>query len=479
MFYDLDNEPMLWNSTHRDVHPDPVDYDEMRDRTWQYGAAVKAADPTAQTLGPVTWGWCAYLYSAADGCSPGPDRASHGGIDFTPWYLQQMAAYEQANGVRILDYLDLHYYPQASGVALSSAGNAETQALRLRSTRSLWDPTYQDESWISDTTSEPIQFIPRMQQWVADNYPGTRTAITEYNWGALDHINGALAQADVLGIFGREGLDLATLWGPPDADEPGAYAFRMYLNYDGLGSGFGETSVYASSTDQGQVSIYAARRDDDAALTLMAINKTDQPLTSTVSLANVAPVGSAQVYRYSSADLDAIVHEPDQPLAGDGFTTTLPANSITLFVIPTIAQPDLTPSYKAASSPYAHHGERITYTVGIRNATGPMTATVLFTDTLHAGLAYVPGSLNATAGAWDDGLLPTLTWTGALTPSPAITITYAAVVTYLVPGSTAILPAIVTNTAIIAAPGYQTITRTVTLPVNPRQVYLPLVFREN
>ena len=31
-FYNLDNEPMLWNSTHRDVHPDPTTYDELRRR---------------------------------------------------------------------------------------------------------------------------------------------------------------------------------------------------------------------------------------------------------------------------------------------------------------------------------------------------------------------------------------------------------------------------------------------------------------
>ena len=333
MFYDLDNEPMLWNSTHRDVHPAPTDYDEMRDRTYAYAAAVKAADPAAQTLGPVAWGWCAYLYSAADGCSPGLDRQAHGDVDFTPWYLAQMQDYETAHGVRILDYLDLHYYPQASGVALSSAGSAQTQALRLRSTRSLWDPTYRDESWISDTTDDPVQFIPRMKQWVTDNYTGTKLAITEYNWGALDHINGALAQADVLGIFGREGLDLATLWDPPEINEPGTFAFRMYRNYDGLGHAFGETSVRAASADQGQLAIYAALRGGDGALTLMVINKTGQPLTSSVALAGFEPAPQAQVYRYSAANLGAIVHEPSQTILETGFTTTFPANSVTLFVV--------------------------------------------------------------------------------------------------------------------------------------------------
>jgi hypothetical protein len=375
MFYNLDNEPMLWNSTHRDVHPAGATYDEMRDKTWTYAAAIKATDPTAQTLGPVLWGWCAYLYSAADGCSPGLDRAAHGDVDFTPWYLAQMQAYENTHGVRILDYLDLHYYPHLNDVALSPAGNAQIQALRLRSTRSLWDPTYQDEGWISDVTDEPVQFIPRMKQWVADNYPGTKLAITEYNWGALDHINGALAQADVLGIFGREGLDLATLWGPPEVDEPGTFAFRMYRNYDGLGGAFGETSVYASSADQGQLAIYAAQRSGDGALTLMVINKTGQPLTSDVSLANFASGANAEVYRYSSANLGAIVREADQPMTADGFSALFPANSITLVVIPPGGGPLTDVSIDGPDSGIIHIDQVFLAKVSPVDASTPITYT--------------------------------------------------------------------------------------------------------
>ena len=335
MFYDLDNEPMLWNSTHRDVHPDPASYDELRDQTWDYAAAIKAADPSAQTLGPVVWGWCAYFYSALDGCGVGSDYAAHGNTYFIPWYLQQMEAYQDAHSLRILDYLDVHYYPQASGVALSSAGSTATQQLRLRSTRALWDPTYEDESWIADVSEGPyVRLIPRMKEWVAANYPGTKLAITEYNWGALDHINGALTQAEVLGIFGREGLDLATLWGPPDADQPGAFAFRMYRNYDGAGSAFGETSVHAASADQEKLSIYVARRSSDGALTLVVINKTATPLTSELTLSNFAPASWAQVYRYSATNLAAIVQAADQAVSAAGFSAAFPANSITLFIIP-------------------------------------------------------------------------------------------------------------------------------------------------
>jgi hypothetical protein len=339
--YDLDNEPMLWDDTHRDVHPQPTNYDEMRDRTYAYAAAIKATDPGAHTLGPVAWGWTAYFWSALDWAPGGSwwnnpqDRNAHGGTPFVDWYLQQMQAYEQAHGTRILDYLDLHYYPQADGVALQPAGSAATQALRLRSTGGLWDPTYTDESWIG----EPVRLIPRMKEWVSNNYPGTKLAITEYNWGALDSLNGALAQADVLGIFGREGLDLATLWDPPSSSEPGAFAFRMYRNYDGAGSAFGDTSVSASSTDQGALAIYAARRNADGALTLMIINKGSSDLTADVTLAGFDPAGSAQVYRYSGANLNAIVRQADQAVTASGFSATFPGSSITLIVVPSATEP--------------------------------------------------------------------------------------------------------------------------------------------
>ncbi|MCC7362136.1 MAG: hypothetical protein IT317_21810 [Anaerolineales bacterium] len=336
-FYNLDNEPMLWSDTHRDVHPAPNSYDEMRDRTYAYAAAIKAADPQAQTLGPVAWGWVEYFYSALDVAAGGdwwntrPDRLAHGDLPYVPWYLAQMQAYETAHGVRLLDYLDLHLYPQAAGLFSPAAGSAATQALRLESTQQLWNPDYLDGSWID----QPIYLIPRMRAWVDAYYPGTKLAISEYNWGALNHINGAVAQADVLGIFGREGLDLATLWDPPTSSQPGAFAFRLYRNYDGQHHRFGSQSVSAASSAETQVSVFAARRPEDGALTIVVINKSlTTPLTSALSLSGFDPAPAASVYRYSAANLSAILPLPDQPVTAAGFTATYPAQSITLFVLP-------------------------------------------------------------------------------------------------------------------------------------------------
>lgn len=342
-FYGMDNEPELWNTSHADVHPDGYSYDELAEKTIAHAAAIKAVDPSAQVLGPEYGGWWGYFTSAQDvAAGNNADRLAHGDQEISAWYLQQMAAYEQANGVRLLDYFALHFYPQGDGVMLGSAGDAATQALRLRSVRALWDPTYADESWIAGTSDGPaVRLIPRMKAWIDANYPGTKLAISEYNWGGLEHINGALAQADILGIFGREGVDLAAMWDPPAIDQPAAYAFRIYRNYDGLGARFGDVRTQATSSDQARLSIYASQRSSDSSLTVVIVNKHSDSLTASLSVANFDGDAAAQVYRYSTADLNVIVHEADQPLTNNAFSASFPANSITLLVLPAVNQEPL------------------------------------------------------------------------------------------------------------------------------------------
>jgi hypothetical protein len=331
-FYSLDNEPMLWHLTHRDVHPTPVGQAELRDQSYAYAQAIKQVDASAAVVGPALWGWSAYFRTALEqeqgSLALFGTAASE--LPFVARYLDDMQAFEQVNGLRILDYLDLHFYVQAPGVALAPAGDDATQALRLRSTRALWDPTYVDESWIG----EPVYLIPRMRAWVDAHYPGTKLAVSEYNWGALDHINGALAQADVLGIFGREQLDMAMLWAPLDAAQPYAFAFRMYLNYDGDGNQFGDTSVSATSSDVEQVSIFAAQRSSDNAVTVLVINKRNEAITSLLRL-DGGDFGAVESYLYSAEHPDTIRQGAGYSWDAQGFAVTLPPQSITLLVAPT------------------------------------------------------------------------------------------------------------------------------------------------
>ncbi|HVT60281.1 MAG TPA: glycoside hydrolase family 44 protein [Thermoanaerobaculia bacterium] len=263
----LDNEPALWNSTHRDVHPSPTTYDELWQKTLAYAAAIKAAEPHALVFGPADWGWCAYFFSAADGCQAGADAQAHGNLAFIDWYLLQTQQYLTANGVRLIDYLDVHFYPQAVGVALSDDESPATAALRLRTLKSLYDPSYVDESWIG----QPVNLVPRMKAWIANRLPGTKFAISEYSWGNDAGLSSALAQAEALAIFGREGVDLATRWVAPAAGSRVEDAFLLYLDYDGQGGGVAGASVQAVSSDVDAVGAYAV--DGGARLYLLLFNK--------------------------------------------------------------------------------------------------------------------------------------------------------------------------------------------------------------
>ena len=280
-YYALDNEPALWDSTHRDVHPLPLTFDELWTKTRDVAAAIKAKDPAAVVFGPVSWGWCEYFYSAADNCSPsGADFVAHGSVPLTQWYLRQVRQHQETHGVRLVDVLDVHYYPQASGVALSGDESAATSARRLRSLRSLWDPNYVDESWIPAA----VRLIPRMKEWIAAELPGTKLAITEYSWGNDDGLSSALAQAELLGIFAREGVDVATRWVAPAAGSLVEDAFRLWLDYDGAGARVAGTSVRAASDEPEAVSGYAVEAPGGA-LVVVLVNRDTvlRPVTVTIA----------------------------------------------------------------------------------------------------------------------------------------------------------------------------------------------------
>ena len=330
-YYILDNEHSIWFSTHRDVAPTGATMDDIFAKMRDYGAMIKNQDANAQVIGPEEWGWGGYLYSGYDlWYSPThnytyPDRAAHGNMDYTPWLLQQFKNYETQNGRRILDVFTLHIYPQGGegGDDVSTA----IQQKRNRSTRSLWDVNYVDESWINDK----VKLIPRMKNWVATYYPNTKIGVTEYNWGAENHINGATAQADIFGIFGRENVDLATRWTTPDVSTPTYKAMKMYRSYDGQNKGFGDTSVSAIVPNPDEVSSFASVRTSDGALTVMVINKTEISQTTTINLANFANNGASEVWQLTAAN--QINHLANVGVSNNAINTTLPPQSITLFVV--------------------------------------------------------------------------------------------------------------------------------------------------
>ncbi len=349
-YYLLDNESSIWHATHRDVHPTGATMDEIKNKVIDYAGKIKAVDASALVVGPEEWGWSGYLLSGYDqqygstyGWSYLPDRSVHGGWDYLPWLLDQLRQNDATTGKRLLDIFTVHYYPQ--GGEFSDDVSTTMQLLRNRSTRSLWDPNYVDQSWINDR----VELVPRLRNWVNTYYPGTLIGVTEYNWGAESHINGATAQADIWGIFGREGLDMAARWTTPALASLTYQAMKMYRNYDGNKSTFGDTSVSAAGPNPDSVSVFAAQRSADGALTVMAISKYLSGNTpATINVANFADTGTAQVWQLTAAN--KINRLSDLSFSGNSLSPTLPPQSITLFVV-SAANSNKTPAAVALGSP--------------------------------------------------------------------------------------------------------------------------------
>ena len=320
-FLALDNEPELWGYTHYDVHPNCTTYSEILAKHIEYTQAIYKVAPEAEFAGPVTCCWKYYWGSAA-----GPvDKLQHGNQDFLVWFLESTRRQDQISGWRSLHVLDIHYYPEG---LYNNQVDENTAAWRLRSTRSLWDKTYVDESWIS----VPIYLIPRMKQLINDYYPGTKFGISEWNWGADDTMNGALAIADVLGIFGQQDLYYAAYWQYPKIGSPGFNAFKLYTNYDGKGSRFGDISVWSDSSDRNEISSFAALDSKTDNLHVMLINKNpERTFNINIQLEGYTPGSNINQYQYDYSRSKDIIQSA-LPASGNNLNMLLPPYSITLLV---------------------------------------------------------------------------------------------------------------------------------------------------
>jgi len=458
-YYLLDNEPSLWNSTHRDVHPNPATYDELFNKIVAYATAIRTADPSAKIAGFEEWSWWAMYFSGLDQANgsgaANSDYNSHGGTYYYPWLLQKLYAYKQSTGQQLIDILTVHCYNAAPDGSDDSAAGQKT---RNTETRILWDPNFQDPSWYGDIgiNGRVLNWIPTLKAMVNQYHPGLQVGCTEYNWGDEPNLNGATTQADVLGIYGREGLDMATRWtvAKNTSTTPNTYyvtylASQIYRNYDGNRSTFGDTSVSATVANPDNLSAFAGVRSSDGALTVMVINKQQGSTPVTLSLANFSTSGTGQAWQINSASQTSIARLSDVAVTNNAITATVPSQSITLFVIPagsitaapkaptglaaTTGSGTVTLSWTASGGATSYAVKRATVSGGPYATVGtvPGTSPTTYADSgLTNGTTYYyvvsasntsgtsPNSAEVSATPTAPAATPAFTLTGSASPNP-------------------------------------------------------------
>lgn len=335
-FYSLDNEPALWPETHPRIHPEHPTYEEVVQRSESLASAITAVDPTANILGGIMFGWSEYvsLSSAADA-----EKYNEVYGNYVEYFLAKMQEASKRQNRRLLHALDIHWYPESRGTKRITEDDASAKTIeaRLQAPRSFWDDTYVERSWITQDSKKPIRLLRWFREMIAERFPGTYLSMTEYNFGGTKHVSGGLAQIDVLGIFGREGVFMANYWGNgPGVGELPPYvaaAFKMYRNYDGKGGKFGDVAVAATSPNQDLLSVFAATdAKNTKRLTVIVINKHQQHIYE--GAFDIGPSGEQSRCQTHVLDGEGTEIEPgpDATVAGGKFRFALQPLSATLFV---------------------------------------------------------------------------------------------------------------------------------------------------
>jgi hypothetical protein len=374
VFYSLDNEPALWGEalppgwqsgiegvlnpssggrTHPLIHPYAPTFAEMKTKTIAHASAIKDVSPDSLVFGGVGYGYAEFtgLQGASDATSsPSHPGGNQGGeLNYLEWLLREVRNEEIIQGRKLMDVLDVHWYPEATGggtrIAFDNNPNPSAALIqaRVQAPRSLWDTTYTETSWITGCCSGgPIKLLKHLQRDVDDFNPGTKLAITEYNYGGGAHISGGIAQADVLGVFGREGLFAATLW-PIASGGQSQFtnaAFKMYLNYDGAGGEFGDTSVQANTSSIANSAVYASvDADDPTKMILVAINRTGSPLDTGLAVTSDFRFDRAEVFQLTSASSNPVQVSDILISQVNAFHYTMPAYSVSTVVLHAATQP--------------------------------------------------------------------------------------------------------------------------------------------
>lgn len=315
----LDNEPFLWQDTHRDVHPELTTYDEQWTKGTNFGLALRKADRNSRIF---LGGWDMF-YSPADlsptggwyaGADSGSDTAKHyPGVVvkkdfsepyFAKWYLRRLKELDSKNGFRLVDGFDIHIYPEVYtynekderitlGPNSENNLNQDMAEQRLKSVATLYDMNfYPEHTWWRAPRFAPTATLERLKRAIDESYPGTRIGIGEYNFGGAHHISGALTYAMVFGVYMAYDVEYATFWGLIKKPSSTYAVFRMFSNFDGKGTPVAGRYLPMVSSDP-DLKLYAVL--DDKRTFIVAVN-TSPKISKAVTVK--VPAGALGFRRY-------------------------------------------------------------------------------------------------------------------------------------------------------------------------------------
>jgi hypothetical protein len=346
----LDNEPMLYIETHRDMVCKGFGYDEFWARTSRYAELVHQADPSVKVAAPGLWGWTAYSHSSGDlqyGREHGmgwdqldklPDYAKYG--PFARDFMRRAAEYKQKTGHELIDIFVFHAYPNTPQLGWENRDkfvnpSPELQELRVRDVRKFWDETYRDpETWMGKESwaQGNVAYVPLMRRWMKEAGWNVPIAIGEYDYSGPEggsDISSAVAEAESFAAFARAQVSYAMYWADPRKHSPVYFAFKLFRNPDGQHTAVGDHFSVGEVSDSDSVSVYVFKDSQRKSASLILVNKrAGKGARLTLALGVNVPSQKAVRYELSRANMKAIGELPPLDVAGPSLDVSLAPMSV-------------------------------------------------------------------------------------------------------------------------------------------------------
>jgi hypothetical protein len=335
----LDNEPMLYRSTHCDMFCKGFGYDEYWERTTRYAELIRQADPTVKIAAPSVWGWTAYNHGSADveyqedngipweeAEQKLPDYSKYG--PFTLDFMRRCAAYKKETGHNLIDIFSFHGYPMTPKLDWANREaflhpTPELQEFRVRDVRKFWDESYRDpDTWMGKEkwANGNIAYVPLMRRRMKEAGWTVPIAIGEYDHAGPEggsEISAAVAQAETLAAFARSEVTYAFYWADPRKHGPVYFAFKMYRNPDGKRTAVGDRLLVPEVSDFDSVSVYAYKDTQHNVTSFMLHNKrASKGVRLALDLGTPISAQKATRYEYSNANPKAIGALPPLDVSG-------------------------------------------------------------------------------------------------------------------------------------------------------------------
>jgi hypothetical protein len=258
-YWNMDNEPEIWSGTHDDVMKTQIPAEDFMQLYFKVAKAARAKFPGIKLVGPVPaneWQWYRW----------GSDAISYNGKKYCwlEYFILRIAEEEKATGIRLLDVLDIHYYPGSSDAATC------VQFHRVFFDRNYVYPEANGLHTLNggwDTSINKEYILGRCSDWLtkymgAGN--GVGLAVTECGLNSTNANVQAVWYASTLGEFMKNGVEIFTPWSWNVGMWETLHLFSRYnkKNY-----------VQTTSSNETMVSAYPTVNDRVDSLSVVLVNR--------------------------------------------------------------------------------------------------------------------------------------------------------------------------------------------------------------